>query len=105
MLIGGKTFSAASQFIADLEQSLPVTFVGEMSGSGPTHVGEDNMILLPNSRTKILAASRLFVRSFSDDYRSGIAPHIQVVQRFSDLQNGRVTVLEAALNDFRKQSE
>lgn len=105
VLIGGKTFSAASQFIADLEQSLPVTFVGEMSGSGPTHVGEDNMILLPNSRTKILAASRLFVRSFSDDYRSGIAPHIQVVQSFFDLQNGRDTVLEAALSDFRKQSK
>ena len=104
VLIGGKTFSAASQFIADLEQRLPVTFVGEESGSGPSHLGEDNMIILPNSRTKILAASRLFVRSFSDDYRAGIAPHIQAVQSVSDLKNGRDTVLEAALQDWRART-
>ena len=104
VLISGKTFSAASQFIADLEQRLPVIFVGETSGSGPTHMGEDNLILLPNSNTKILAASRLFVRSFSDDYRTGIAPHIQAALSFADVKNNRDTGLAAVLADWHARS-
>ena len=100
VLIGGRTFSAASLLIADIERRLPATFVGGLSGAGPTHMGEDNLILLPNSGTKVLAATRLFVRSFSDDKRSGIAPHIEVPDNFSDWRSGHDAVMAAVLADW-----
>ena len=100
VLIGGRTFSAASLLIADIERRLPATFVGTLSGSGPTHVGEDNLIVLPNSGTKVLAATRLFVRSFSDDRRTGIAPHIEVADNFADWRGGRDAVMAAVLADW-----
>ena len=101
VLIGGRTFSAAALFIGDLERQLSPTFVGEPSGAGPTHLGEDNMILLPNTGQAVLAASRLFVRSFSDDYRHAIAPDLTVQPRFSDYRDNRDPVLEAALRDWK----
>ncbi|MGE4070645.1 MAG: hypothetical protein AB7E72_05665 [Lysobacterales bacterium] len=101
VLIGGRTFSAAALFIGDLERQLAPIFVGEPSGAGPVHLGEDNMILLPNTGQVVLAASRLFVHSFSDDYRRAIAPDLAVQPRFADYRDNRDPVLEAALLDWR----
>jgi tetratricopeptide (TPR) repeat protein len=100
VLIGGRTFSAAALFIGDLERQLSPIFVGEPSGAGPTHVGEDNMIVLPNTGQIVLAASRLFVRSFSDDYRHAVAPDLGVQPRFSDYRDNRDPVLDAVLGDW-----
>ena len=58
------------------------------------------MILLPNPGTKVLVATRLFVRSFSDDKRSGIAPHIEVPDNFSDWRSGQDAVMAAVLADW-----
>lgn len=99
VLIGGSTFSAAALFIADLERQLDPIFIGEPSGAGPTHVGEDNAILLPNTGQIVLAASRLFVRSFSDDARTAVAPHREVVPTFADYRDGRDPALQAAMAD------
>jgi C-terminal processing protease CtpA/Prc len=88
VLISGQTFSAAALLIGDLERQLDPVFVGESSAAGPTHVGEDNMILLPNEGLVVLAASRIFVRSFSDDQRSAVAPDIAAPVRFSDYRDG-----------------
>ncbi|MCP5475322.1 MAG: hypothetical protein H7A19_10850 [Rhodanobacteraceae bacterium] len=101
VLIGGRTFSAAALFIGDLERQLSPIFVGEPSGAGPTHLGEDNMILLPNTGQVVLAASRLFVRSFSDDYRHALAPDLSAKPQFSDYRDNHDPVLEAALSDWQ----
>lgn len=99
VLIGGRTFSAAALLIGDLERHLDPVFVGEPSGAGPTHVGEDNMILLPNSGLAVMAASRIFVRSFSDDQREAIAPHLAAAPRFVDYRDNRDPVLAAVIKD------
>lgn len=99
VLIRGRTFSAAALLIGDLERHLDPVFVGEPSGAGPTHVGEDNMILLPNSGLAVMAASRIFVRSFSDDQREAIAPHFAASPRFADYRGNRDPVLEAVIKD------
>jgi tetratricopeptide (TPR) repeat protein len=99
VLIGGRTFSAAALLIGDLERQLDPLFVGESSAAGPTHVGEDNLILLPNTGLAALAASRLFVRSFSDDGRDNVAPHLAVAPRFADYQTGKDVVWQALLAD------
>ena len=99
VLIGGRTFSAAALLIGDLERHFDPVFVGEPSGAGPAHVGEDNMILLPNSGLAVMAASRIFVRSFSDDQREAIAPHISAAPRFADYRDNRDPVLDAVIKD------
>lgn len=103
VLIGGRTFSAAALLIGDLERHFDPVFVGERSGAGPTHVGEDNMILLPNSGLAVMAASRLFVRSFSDDQRDAIAPHLAAAPRFADYRDNRDPVLDAVIKDREAQ--
>lgn len=99
VLIGGRTFSAAALLIGDLERHIDPVFVGEPSGAGPTHVGEDNMILLPNSGLAVMAASRIFVRSFSDDQRAAIAPHLAAAPSFADYRGNRDPVLAAVVKD------
>ncbi|HEX5757056.1 MAG TPA: hypothetical protein VFY12_11985 [Arenimonas sp.] len=99
VLIGGRTFSAAALLTGDLERQLDPLFVGERSGAGPTHVGEDNLILLPNSGLAVMAASRIFVRSFSDDQRRAIAPHLTAAPRFVDYRDNRDPVLAAVFED------
>jgi hypothetical protein len=102
VLISGQTFSAAALLIGDLERQLDPVFVGESSGAGPTHVGEDNMIMLPNQGLIALAASRMFVRSFSDDQRTAIAPEIAAPVRFSDYRDGLDPGLAAILADHAR---
>lgn len=104
VLIGGRTFSAAALLIGDLERHFDPLFVGELSGAGPTQVGEDNLILLPNTGLAVMAASRIFVRSFSDDQRQAIAPHLSAAPRFADYRDNRDPVLAAVLKD-RKTSQ
>ncbi|MBH9551540.1 hypothetical protein [Inhella gelatinilytica] len=100
VLTSGRTFSAAALLLGDLERQFPgLIVVGEASGAGPHHVGEDNLILLPNTGTLVLAASRVFVRSFSDDRRRSVAPHLQVAERWADYLQGRDVLLEAARAD------
>lgn len=103
VLIGGRTFSAAALLIGDLERHLDPVFVGELAGAGPTHVGEDNMILLPNSGLAVMAASRIFVRSFSDDQREAIAPHLAAAPRFADYRDNRDPVLAAVMKDRKRR--
>lgn len=99
VLVGGRTFSAAALLTGDLERQFDPVFVGELSGAGPTHVGEDNLIVLPNSGLAVMAASRLFVRSFSDDQRPAIAPHLAAAPNFSDYRDNRDPVLAAVFKD------
>ncbi|MBD8524652.1 hypothetical protein [Pseudomarimonas arenosa] len=99
VLISGRSFSATSLLIGDLERQLDPIFVGEPSGAGPTHVGEDNMILLPNTGIAVMAASRHFVRSFSDDQRDSMAPHIAAALRFADYRDNRDPAWDAVRAD------
>lgn len=102
VLISGRSFSATALLIGDLERQLDPIFVGEPSGAGPTHIGEDNMILLPNTGLVAMAASRHFVRSFSDDGRDSLAPQIAAPMRFVDYRDNRDPVWQAVLTDRQR---
>ena len=97
VLIGRRTFSAAMNLAADLERQLPVTFAGEATGTTPTHIGETNMVLLPNSGLRVSVATRLFVGSYSDDQRKWIPAQISYEPRFSDYRAGKDPLLKALL--------
>ena len=97
MLISGRTFSAAALLFGDPERHFHPVLVGELSDAARIHVGEDNITVLPNSGIVAMAASLLFVHSFSDHQREAIVPKPSVAPRFADQRGNRDPVLEAAI--------
>lgn len=71
------TYSAAQVMISQLESLVPVTFVGEPSGSSPRFIGEDTQVLLPYSKLLGSISTRLH-QSRSIDDRPWISPHVPV---------------------------
>lgn len=100
VLTSGRTFSAAVLLAADL-QAYNAIFVGEPTGAGAVHIGEENLVLLPNTGLAAAVATRLFVRSESDDKQSWIAPHLQVQSSFAQFQAGDDPVLAAAIAELQ----
>lgn len=75
-IIGRQTFSAAMNFIADLEASTNALFVGESSGGSPFHYGDSQDYLLPNSQLLLQISSRVHLSSIPDDQRLEIPADI-----------------------------
>ena len=78
MITGRGTFSAAQNFINQVERFTRAIFVGEPSSSRPNFVGESTQVILPYSRVEGSISSRLHIDSFWGDERMWIAPHIAV---------------------------
>lgn len=97
VLTSGRTFSAAVLLAADL-QAYNALFVGEPTGAGAVHIGEENLVLLPNTGLAVAVATRLFVRSDSDDKQPWIAPHLQLQTTFKQYQAGEDPALAAAID-------
>lgn len=95
VLTNGRTFSAAVLLAADLAQYNAI-FVGEPTGAGAVHVGEDNVVMLPNTGLAVALATRLFVRSTSDDKQPTIPPHVQVIPSFREHLAGEDIALNTA---------
>lgn len=100
VLTSGRTFSAAALLAADL-QALQAVYIGEPTGAGAVHIGEDNLVLLPNTGLAVAVATRLFVRSTSDDRQTSIAPHLQLAPSFAEVQAGQDPVLDAAIAQLK----
>src|SRR5579862_6974185 len=99
---GRNTFSAAQNFINQVEQWTDEIFVGEPSSSRPNFVGEDTEILLPFSGIQGSISSRYFQDSDPLDDRPWIAPDIPVALSSRDYFGGEDPVLRAALAHIAK---
>lgn len=77
-IIGRNTFSAATNFAADLEQSTNTIFVGEGTGGSPNLYGDTTKIILPNSRLSVEVSTRYWEKSTPDDNRTSIEPDYAV---------------------------
>lgn len=100
VLTSGRTFSAAVLLAADLH-AYNAIFVGEPTGAGAVHIGEENLVLLPNTGLAAAVATRLFVRSESDDKQPWIAPHLQVQSSFAQFRAGDDPGLAAAIAELQ----
>lgn len=80
-LIGRYTYSAASNFIVDLERLTDVTFVGEPSGGKPNTLGDESPATLPCSGLSGGLSSVYWQLSSPRDERAWIAPDIPVALR------------------------
>jgi len=97
VLISRSTFSAAANFITDLERRTRAVFVGETSGGAPNLYGDAIGVDLPFSGLTVRVATRYWQRSFAADTRNGIEPKVRVPRSSTAFFRNGDPVLAAAL--------
>lgn len=96
VLISRTTFSAAENFITDVESFAHPVFVGEPSGGSPNLYGDTVQTLLPSSGLMLRVAHIYWELSAPDDPRLAIDPQVAVPLSSSDFFAGHDPVLAAA---------
>lgn len=89
------TFSAAQNFVTDLERSCRPIFVGEPTGSSPNFVGESIPYALPYSRITGTVSDLYWQRSWPMDERVWIAPELPALPSWEAFHGGKDPALEA----------
>lgn len=113
VITGRRTFSAAQNFVNELEKYTEAIFVGEPTSGHPNHFGDATAFVLPNSKIevptssvwwqdvdprdrRIWTAPELAADLSSEDYRLGRDPAMQAINEFTPSQGLRETMLAAA---------
>jgi hypothetical protein len=76
VLMGRITFSAAGNFVTDVEQTTGAIFVGEELGTSPNHYGDSVSVRLEHSGLVFRVAPRHHVGSVPDDPRITMEPDL-----------------------------
>lgn len=97
VLIGGRTFSAATMLAVDVEAHTPALFVGETTGGAPNHFGDSYAFQLPNTGLTARVSTLEWQYSDPRDERPGVEPHVPVAVTMADHRSGRDPVLERVL--------
>jgi hypothetical protein len=97
VLISRTTFSAAENFVTDLERRAHPIFVGEPSGGSPNLYGDVEPIALPASGVTAEIATVYWQKSTPGDPRITTDPEVPVALSSTDFFAGRDPVLAAAL--------
>jgi hypothetical protein len=97
ILMGRVTFSAAANFVTDMEGSSSAVFAGEPMGGSPNLYGDADPIALPWAGQTLYMATRYHPRSTPDDERITIEPDIAVDLSSADYFAGRDPVLDAVI--------
>ena|SRR6266550_4909088 len=96
VITGRNTFSAAQNFINQLDKRTRAIFVGEPSSSKPNFVGEENDLQLPWSGA-IVSISNRYHETTPGDKRQWIEPKIRIELSSRDYFTNHDPVLEALL--------
>jgi hypothetical protein len=102
-LIGRNTYSAAQNFITDLDRLTDVVFVGEPSGSKPATHGNESPIILPWSGLEGGLSAVYWQIGDARDKRLWIAPDVFVPPAAQDWLSNRDAAMEAVLTRVRKR--
>jgi peptidase S41-like protein len=97
VLISRSTFSAAQNFITELERKTRATFVGETSGGSPNLYGDVARVDLPSAGLTVNIAGIYWQKSFAGDTRVAIEPKVAVPLSSRAFFRNRDPVLAAAL--------
>jgi hypothetical protein len=97
VLISRSTFSAAQNFITELERRTKVTFVGETSGGSPNLYGDVQPVELPTAGVSVNVAAIYWQKSFAADTRVAIEPKVALPLSSRAFLRGKDPVLAAAL--------
>ena len=98
VIIGRQTFSAATNFVTELDAQSSAVFVGEPTGGRPNLYGDTRVVILPSSHIKVNVSSRYWEKSTPDDERPWIPPDIPVELSSSNYFAGVDPILDAALS-------
>ncbi len=95
VVIGPKTFSAAMNFVDDMELNTNATFVGEPTGETPNMWGDPVSLKLPNSGIVVQTSTLWWQIEDPRDRRPFRAPDIPAEMSFADYANNVDPVLSA----------
>jgi hypothetical protein len=95
VVIGPKTFSAAMNFVDDMELNTNATFVGEPTGETPNMWGDPVRLKLPNSGIVVQTSTLWWQTADPRDQRPFRAPDIPAEMSFVDYANNVDPVLNA----------
>jgi tetratricopeptide (TPR) repeat protein len=98
LITGRQTFSAASFFTSNIENTTNAIIAGEPTGASPNHYGDARRITLPNSQLVIQLSTLYWENTFPWDERAATLPEILVESSSHDYFKGKDPVLEAVLN-------
>ena len=97
VLISRSTFSAAANFITELDRKTKAVFVGETSGGAPNIYGDVAPVDLPSAGVTVDVAAVYWQMSSATDPRNAIEPDVPVALSSSAFFRGKDPVLAAAL--------
>jgi hypothetical protein len=95
VVIGPKTFSAAMNFVDDMELNTNATFGGEPTGETPNMWGDPVSLRLPNSGIVVQTSTLWWQMEDPRDQRPFRAPDIPAEMSFADYVNNVDPVLNA----------
>ena len=96
-IIGRHTFSAAGNFVTEIQKRTEVLLAGEATGGAPNQYGDAVAVQLPNSGYTASVSTIYHQRSTPDDPRLTHEPDIPVPMTSQDFFSGRDPVLEAVV--------
>jgi C-terminal processing protease CtpA/Prc len=98
VLLGRVTFSAAGNFVTEVDLQTKATLVGEPSGGAPNQWGDNELVPLPRAGLTLRVASSYWVFGRGQkDRRVAVQPDVRVRMTAADFFAGRDPVLERAL--------
>ena len=97
VLLGRMTFSAAGNFVADVDSDTRALFVGEPSGGAPNQWGDRAPITLRQVGITAYVALE-YVEANRHDRRLAVEPDVRVEPTAADFLAGRDPVLTRALS-------
>jgi hypothetical protein len=97
VLAGRATFSAAGNFVADLDRATRALVVGEPTGGGVNQYGGSTSFTLPSTGLHVYVATEYVARGAPKDRRLAVTPDIRVDLSSTDYFAGRDPVLARAL--------
>lgn len=95
VIVGRYTYSAAMNAATLFQRFTNAIFVGEPTSSSPNFVGEDNIITLPYSQTRVSISDLFWQSSWPTDRRLWIAPFLLTPPTFEAYKSKRDPALEA----------
>lgn len=97
-ILGRRTFSAATDFVASLENRTPAIFAGEPTGGSPNHYGNPTTLTLPETGHQVRVSRFFWEHSVRTDRRTSTEPQLAVALRSHDYFGGHDPVLAAVLH-------
>ncbi|MEO6654536.1 MAG: tetratricopeptide repeat protein, partial [Pyrinomonadaceae bacterium] len=98
VITGRRTFSAAQNFVNELEKYTNSIFVGEPTAGRPNHYGDGRGVTLPNSRLNVQISTLYWQDMDPRDNRQWTAPQVAASLSSTDYSKAVDPALQAIIN-------